>query len=62
MLQGGTAAIAAGPAYRFVFYLHQQPPAAEDLQDEVADASRPLQRIAVNLPPPVRECSGFVSE
>lgn len=46
--------MAAGPAYHFVFYLHQQPPGevSDDEAERIADES--LQRVAVSLPPPVR--------
>ena len=53
-MQGGTAALAAGPAYHFVFYLHQQLQGepSEDEANGIADESP--RRIAVSLPPPVR--------
>ncbi len=59
MLQGGPAGAAAGPSYRFLFYVRQQPSdtAAEDDDTDGTEedyAARPPKRIAVTLPPPVR--------
>ncbi len=59
LLQGGPAGAAAGPGYRFVFYLRQQSSdnAAEDDADQDSE-DMPPKRVAVTLPPPVRHRRG----
>lgn len=58
MLQGGPAGAAAGPSYRFLFYVRQpSDTAAEDDDTDGTEgdyAARPPKRIAVTLPPPMR--------